>query len=172
MLYHERGQAPGHPGGLLSCLGWNLLLTAASSCLSEPRLGQAGKQRQRPGGRTPSLERQHQQHALACERRRRGWVWMSTSSSDSVESQSRFPDVLWTQPNKRKRDRNSRAKTACSYNIMETFLTPHKRGLWSSKTSSLTHIIWLLVGPVGNMENTGIRPKKQFIGAIQETLFY
>lgn len=55
-----------------------------------------------PGGRTPSLERQHHQHALACERRRRGWVWMSTSSSDSVESQSRFPDVLWTQPNKRK----------------------------------------------------------------------
>lgn len=102
VLYHERGQAPGHPGGLLSCLGWNLLLTAASSCLSEPRLGQAGKQRQRPGGRTPSLERQHHQHALACERRRRGWVWMSTSSSDSVESQSRFPDVLWTQPNKRK----------------------------------------------------------------------
>lgn len=99
MLYHERGQAPGHPGGLLSCLGWNLLLTAASSCLSEPRLGQAGKQRHRPGGRTPSLERQHHQHALACERRRRGWVWMSTSSSDSVESQSRFPDVLWTQPN-------------------------------------------------------------------------
>lgn len=55
-----------------------------------------------PGRRRSWGGRQHNNTPWHASRGRWGRVWMSTGSTDCVETQSRFPDVLWTQAEKRK----------------------------------------------------------------------
>lgn len=106
-----------------------------------------------------------QQHALACERGRWGWVWMSWAQA---------PQTLWSQ-------------RAAFQTFYELSLTREKERNWVQDSlelqhhgnishvsqvkplisaDRLTYIIFVdHVRPVGYMENRGMRPKTKSIAA-------
>lgn len=98
-------------GGMVTSVGWLPLCQVTLPGSVRRWLAEPGLSRGLGPGRRPSWGgRQHNNTSWHA-----GCVWWvegvwrvgyewGTGSSDSLESESRFPDVLWSQTNKRKRD--------------------------------------------------------------------